>query len=64
MKYLLLGNSNASRASDIFITKDHALKKERRFVKGTSAMAFKLQVTKVREKLSNEQIYTDKLLIK
>ena len=50
MKYLLLGNSNASRASDLFITKDHALKKERRFVKCTSAMAFKLQVTKVRKK--------------
>ena len=44
MKYLLLGNSNAARASDLFISKDHAIRKERKFVKCTSAMAFKLQV--------------------
>ena len=44
MKYLLLGNSNAARASDLFITKEHFLHKERRFVKCTSAMTFKLQV--------------------
>ena len=44
MKYLLLGNSNAARAADLFLTKDHAQKKERRFVRCTSAMGFKLQV--------------------
>ena len=44
MKYLLLGNSNASRYGDIFVTKDHALRKERRLIKCTSAMGFKLQV--------------------
>ena len=44
MKYLLIGNSNAMRASNIFITKDHALHKERRILKCTSATQFKLQV--------------------
>ena len=44
MKYLLLGNSNAARAQDLFLTKDHVLKKERKFTRCTSAMAFKLQV--------------------
>ena len=44
MKYLLIGNSNAMRASNIFITKDHALHKERRILKCTYATKFKLQV--------------------
>ena len=44
MKYLLLGNSNAARAAELFLTKDHAQKKERPFVRCTSAMGFKLQV--------------------
>ena len=47
MKYLLIGNSNAARAQDQFITQDHALRKERRFIRCTSAMAFKLQVCDV-----------------
>ena len=41
-----MGNSNAARAHEIFVTKDHALQKERKIIRCTSAMAFKLQVRK------------------